>query len=114
MSLKVKLTRRFKKESERLAKKYPSIPYDLENLLSELIENPRSGNALRSNVYKVRMKIKSKGRGKSGGARIITALFTFEDLNEIEEINLLTIYDKSEKSTITDKELDQMLKNIRR
>jgi len=56
------------------------------------------------------MSIKSKGKGKSGGARVITYSLTKDD----EDINLtlLTIYDKSERSTISDKEIKDLLKSI--
>ena len=51
------------------------------------------------------MKISSKNTGKSGGARVIT-------LVKIEQtrITLLDIYDKSDKENLTDKELDDLLK----
>jgi len=51
------------------------------------------------------MHIKSKNTGKSGGARVITCVKIVA-----EKIYLLTIYDKSEQSTITDKERDELLK----
>ena len=62
----------FRKEVKRLAKKYRSIPEDLIELRNRLIENPVEGADLGFGVRKVRMSIKSKGKGKSGGARVIT------------------------------------------
>ena len=59
-------------------------------------------------VRKLRMAIRSKGKGKSGGARIIT--FTLIISQEDTTIALLYLYDKSEKSNITDKELDALMK----
>ena len=56
------------------------------------------------------MSIKSKGKGKSGGARVITYNITIAEDNI--DITLLTIYDKSEKTTITDKEIKDLLKSI--
>jgi len=53
------------------------------------------------------MTIKSKGKGKSGGARVITTLFVDDEI-----VYLLTIYDKSDKTTIGDKELENLLKHI--
>lgn len=61
-------------------------------------------------VRKVRMSIKSKGKGKSSGARVITYNITIAEDNI--DITLLTIYDKSEKSAITDKEIKDLLKSI--
>ena len=74
------------------------------------MDNPYEGVDLGMGVRKVRMSIKSKGKGKSGGARVITYSLTADD----EDINLtlLTIYDKSERSTISDKEIKDLLKSI--
>ena len=60
------------------------------------------GNALGNNCFKIRMAITSKGKGKSGGARIITYI-----VNAEKEILLVSIYDKSEKETISNKEILQ-------
>ena len=74
------------------------------------MDNPFEGVDLGMGVRKVRMSIKSKGKGKSGGARVITYSLTADD----EDINLtlLTIYDKSERSAISDKEIKDLLKSI--
>ena len=77
------------------------------NLVNQLKENPTLGTAIRKDCYKVRMSIKSKGKGKSGGARIITN-FVIAD----NTVYLLSIYDKSEKESLSDKELDELLKHI--
>jgi hypothetical protein len=63
---------------------------------------------LGNNAYKIRIAIRSKGKGKSGGARIITYLVT-----ENKEVYLLTIYDKSELSSIDDKTLRQIIDNLK-
>ncbi len=97
----------FKKQVKRLVKKYRSLPDDLEALESELALNPFAGVDLGNGVRKVRLAVKSKGKGKSGGARVITYLIAaFGD--EID-ISLLTIYDKSEKSSISDAEIKALL-----
>lgn len=69
-------------------------------------ENPHQGADLGNGLRKVRMSITSKGKGKSGGARVIT--FTAIISEDDAEILLLTIYDKSEKETITDAELKEL------
>ena len=74
------------------------------------MDNPFEGVDLGMGVRKVRMSIKSKGKGKSGGARVITYSLTVDD--EDVNLTLLTIYDKSERSTISDKEIKDLLKNI--
>ena len=45
------------------------------------------------------MAIASKGKGKSGGARVITHTLIMAD------VDVVAIYDKSEKENLTDKEL---------
>ena|SRR5258708_1647757 len=72
MSYKVISIPHFDKEFKRLSKKHHSIKKDLANLVTELVKNPIMGNMITKNCYKIRMAITSKGKGKSGGARIIT------------------------------------------
>ena len=74
------------------------------------MDNPFEGVDLGMGVRKVRMSIKSKGKGKSGGARVITYSLTADD--EDVNLTLLTIYDKSDRSTISDKEIKDLLKSI--
>ena len=47
------------------------------------------------------MAIASKGKGKSGGARVITFNIVQHD-DETADITLLTIYDKGEISSVKD------------
>jgi hypothetical protein len=55
----------------------------------------------------IRLAIKSKGKGKSGGARVITYFITKD-----KEVYLLTIYDKAEFDTIDDKLLRKIIESI--
>lgn len=103
MSFSVVPSEKFKKEAKRLIKKFPSLKQELTILGNELSQNPELGTALGNDTYKIRLAIKSKGKGKSGGARIITYIVT-----ENQEVYLLTIYDKSEFDSIDGK----MIKNI--
>jgi hypothetical protein len=68
----------------------------------------RQGVDMGHNCYKIRIAIASKGKGKSGGARIITNLLVSNAI-----VYLLTIYDKSDKESLTDKELIELLKFVR-
>jgi hypothetical protein len=79
----------------------------LAELGKQLTDNPTLGKPIGQNCYKIRLAISSKGKGKSGGARIITHVYIVETT-----IYLLTIYDKSDKDNISDKELDEMLNFI--
>ena len=101
-------TPEFLKEAKKLSKKYRSLKEDLSALFEELEQNPTLGTSLGDNCYKVRLAIKTKGKGKSGGARVITHLFI-----ENETIYLLSLYDKSEQDSISDKEIKALLKLIK-
>jgi mRNA-degrading endonuclease RelE of RelBE toxin-antitoxin system len=107
MSYKIKTIPTFDKQAKRLAKKYKSLKNDLTNLIKDLLNNPEQGIGIGQNCYKIRLPIKSKGKGKSGGARVITHVHIVD-----EDIFLLSIYDKSEKENLEDNELDELLKEI--
>lgn len=74
------------------------------------MENPELGNDLGAGLYKIRLAVKSKGKGKSGRFRIITYLVSNMPNSII--INMLTLYDKSEESTIDKKELQKIIKAL--
>ena len=105
--MKIVLTENFKVDAKPLFKKYRSLISEVEDLIDSLLQNPKQGEPLGKDCYKIRLAIKSKGKGKSGGARIITCVKITE-----EHIYLLTIYDKSEKENTTDAELKALLKII--
>lgn len=98
----------FEREAKRMSKHYASFKKDYENLINELEQNPLSGTDLGGGLRKIRMCITSKGKGKSGGARVIT--FTVIVAVDEAEINLIYIYDKAERSSITAKELEELLR----
>lgn len=97
----------FDKQLKRLAKKYPSLKNEFAELLERLEQDPEQGTNLGNNCYKIRLAIASKGKGKSGGARVITNFVITE-----ETVFLISIYDKSEKEYLTDKELYELLKFV--
>ena len=100
----------FEKRAKTLAKKYKSFEADYNAFLNELEQDPFCGDSLGHNIYKYRMAIASKGKGKSGGARVITYNMQQEDKNVI--ITLMSIYDKSEISNVSDAYLRQLIKEI--
>jgi len=95
----------FDKQLKKLSKKYPSLKNDYDNLIKSLEKDPKQGKLLGNDCYKIRLAIKSKGKGKSSGARVITHL-------RENSVYLLSIYDKSEKENITDAELRELLMYI--
>jgi mRNA-degrading endonuclease RelE of RelBE toxin-antitoxin system len=117
MEVEVKVTKSFAKAAKPLIKKYRSFLDDLTKLNSELLKNPEKGTPLGGNAYKIRLKIESKGKGKSGGARVISYLEKeLLSLVSIEEektvVYLLTVFDKSERENITDAELKELIANL--
>lgn len=110
MSYIVKLTTRFKKTYKKLSKKYHSLEEDVDNVVSQLTSNPFIGADLGNGVRKVRMAISDKGKGKSGGARIITYVVKTDEESGL--VTLLTIYDKNEQETISQKEISALLTEI--
>ena len=93
--------------AKRLAKKYPSCKEDLKIFRKELLDNPLQGVELSPGIRKIRMAIKSKGKGKSGGARIITYNFIAHEVDGV--IVLLLIYDKAEASSVKNDVLKQII-----
>jgi hypothetical protein len=85
-------------------KKYSSLKEEIRILAEELERNPTCGTPLGHQCYKIRLAIASKSKGKAGGARVITYFVSDESI-----VFLLSIYDKSEKVTITDGELTELL-----
>lgn len=104
MSYKVEFTQNFLRESKKLSKKYHSFKQDLKNLIDNIKLNPKSGKYLGSSAYKYRLAIKSKGKGKSGGARLIGVLVIKQGT-----VIMLTIYDKSNIESIPDNKLKELI-----
>lgn len=108
MQYRTEITGTFRKEFKRLNKRYPSLLQDIKGLREELMQNPLLGTDLGGGFRKIRMRITSKGKGKSGGARVIT--FTVIAAVDETEINLLYIYDKAERPSISISELEELIR----
>jgi len=107
MNYNVKTINIFDRQIKRLAKKFPSLKNELKNLINSLKEDPKLGTHIGNDCYKIRLAIASKGKGKSGGARVITHIVFTDDT-----VYLLSIYDKSEIDNLTDKEILSFIKEI--
>ena len=101
----------FERGAKALRKKYPSFVDDYNTFLDELEKNPFSGESLGNHIYKNRMLITSKRKGKSGGARVITYNIQ-QSTDEIILITLMAIYDKSVISNVSDNYLRSLVKEI--
>lgn len=108
MNYRLTTLRYFDVEAKRLAKKYPSFKKDLAEFCKALLEDPKQGAELYPGIRKIRMVIKSKGKGKSGGARVISYDFITKEMNG--EIVLLLVYDKENASTVDVNVLKEIIK----
>jgi mRNA-degrading endonuclease RelE of RelBE toxin-antitoxin system len=107
MSFEIIAVPRFVKDAKRLSKKYPSLKTELGQLFESLENHPQQGKSLGNFCFKIRLAIRSKNSGKSGGARIITHVAVRHSI-----VYLLSIYDKSAQENISDKELQEILQEI--
>lgn len=108
MNFEVFTTSRFDRELKALAKHYRSIKYDFKDFKESLEINPFQGTELSPGIRKIRMAIASKGKGKSGGARVIT--YTILVSEESGEVYLIDIYDKSDYITVDKDILKKIIK----
>jgi mRNA-degrading endonuclease RelE of RelBE toxin-antitoxin system len=105
MSYKIEVTSTFERNVRKLSKKHKSLVADLLTFREQLRNDPTKGTSLGKDCYKIRLAISSKGKGKRGGGRVITCVKIVQ-----ETVYLLAIYDKAERDTVSDNELDNMLK----
>lgn len=104
MSYSIELSANFKKEAKRLTKKYPSLKSELADLFTELEENPKLGTPLGNDIYKIRLAVTSKNKGKSGGARVLSFVKVTQTT-----VLLFSIYSKGEADTLTDKQIQELI-----
>lgn len=100
----------FAKEAKRLAKKYPSFKQYYNEFLESIKNNPLQGDEITKNIRKIRMAIKAKGKGKSGGARVIT----FNVLTNVKngQVVFLLLYDKEDASTVKVNVVKQLVRDM--
>ena len=111
MNVKLIPSKEFLRRLKHLAKKYKSIGDDYRTLKESLLKNPIQGESLGGGVRKIRMAIGSKGKGKSGGARVLTlAVLVSGDA----DVTLLTIYDKEEIDNVSDNYIKWLVNKARR
>jgi mRNA-degrading endonuclease RelE of RelBE toxin-antitoxin system len=103
-------TEEFERQAKRLTKRYRSLPDDLEDLQQELMKNPEIGDNLGGGKRKIRLGVKSKGGGKRGGLRVITLNVVIETTDTC--VNLLTIYDKKEIQNVSERYINQIIRNL--
>ena len=94
----IDFTTEFSRGAKVLKKRYKSFIDDLEDFKDSIIKNPFQGVELVPGIRKVRMTIGSKGKGKSGGARVITLTYYVSEAEG--KVHFLIIYDKSDADTV--------------
>ena len=113
MNVSVIATPNFEREAKKLIRKYRSLKIELAQLISALDEDPRKGKSIAENVFKIRVAVKSKGKGKSGGLRIITYVEAeVVEKEEIIEVFLLSIYNKSDYENVSDSFIKGLIEDV--
>jgi mRNA-degrading endonuclease RelE of RelBE toxin-antitoxin system len=107
MPLHINYSRSFNREFKLLHKKYPSLPDDVKRLILSIEEQPYAGVEIINEVRKIRLRITSKGKGKSGGGRVL--YLYIERPEDMDTLNLLYIYDKSEIENVSDALIKEIL-----
>jgi mRNA-degrading endonuclease RelE of RelBE toxin-antitoxin system len=110
MNFEIQTSSYFDTEAKRLAKRHRSFIDDLQDFRDSLLKNPFQGTELSPGIRKVRLTIESKGRGKSGGARVITFTYWVDEENGV--VILLLLYDKSDASNIKMNVVRQIIKDM--
>ncbi len=110
MKFEVIPTPDFEKSFKALAKRHRSLKKDILEFTGSLAQTPFQGDELTPGIRKIRMAIAFKGRGKSGGARVIT--YTLVTIEEEGYVYLLDIYDKSDFSTVDVAILQKKIQNL--
>lgn len=108
MNVTINTSADFDRNFHKLRKHYKSLVKDFQRFIEQLQEQSITGKEVIAGVFKYRMAISSKGKGKSGGARIISCEVIL--CSSVKEITLLSIYDKSEKSSISESEIKDLQK----
>ena len=103
----------FEHRARIMAKKYKSFIDDYNKFIGALKTNPIQGISLGGGIYKIRISIASKNKGKSGGTRILT--YNVKKVNpEKIIVVLMSIYDKNEMENVSDNYLKEILKEAKR
>ena len=111
MNVEIRYHAQFLKDAKRLAKRYPSFKKDYVSFLDQLTKNPLLGVSLGKGVRKLRLAITSKGKGKSGGARVLTFVVDLKS-DDSYEVTLLTMYDKEEIDNVSDTYIKYLLETM--
>jgi len=110
MNFEIQTSSYFDAEAKRLAKRHRSFIDDLQDFRDSILKNPYQGTELSPGIRKVRLTIGSKGRGQSGGARVITFTYLVNEKDGV--VILLLLYDKADASNIKMNVVRQIIKDL--
>lgn len=110
MNFEIQTSSYFDAEAKRLTKRHRSFIDDLQDFRDSILKNPYQGTELSPGIRKVRLTIGSKGRGKSGGARVITFTYLVDEKDGV--VILLLLYDKADASNIKMNVVRQIIKDL--
>ena len=110
MNFEIQTTSYFDVEAKRLSKRHRSFIDDLQTFRESLMKNPYQGTELSPGIRKIRLTIDSKGRGKSGGARVITFTYLVDEQDGV--VILLLLYDKADASSIKMNVVREIIKDL--
>lgn len=114
MNVEIIVTETFRREAKKLIKKYPSLKNELSIFEDSLIKKPDQGKLILENVYKMLIAVKSKGKGKSGGLRVITYLIITKKDDERIQVFLLSIYDKSDIENLPEPQINKIISDLQK
>lgn len=100
----------FRRQAKRLMKKHKTLLDDLAELQRLLLKDPCAGTDLGGGKHKIRLKVAAKNKGKSGGYRVIT--YHVVKTEEAVRVYLVTMYDKAEYSSVSDRYIDQIIRGL--
>ena len=109
MKFEIQTSSYFDAEAKRLAKRHRSFIDDLQDFRDSIVKNPYQGTELSPGIRKVRLTIGSKGRGKSGGARVITFTYLIDEKDGV--VILLLLYDKADAGSVKMNVVRQIIKD---
>jgi hypothetical protein len=109
MNVNITTTPFFERLLKRYVRKFPSLKPELNILYNTLLQNPEFGTDLGHGIHKIRLAVKSKGKGKRGGFRLITYINIIVFQTDYE-VYMAVIYDKNEFNEISKKEIIEILK----
>jgi mRNA-degrading endonuclease RelE of RelBE toxin-antitoxin system len=114
MNVEIIVTETFRREAKKLIKKYPSLKNELSMFEDSLMKKPDQGKLILENVYKIRIAVKSKGKGKSGGLRVITYLIITKKDDDRIQVFMLSIYDKSDIENLPESQIIKIISDLQK